>query len=196
MKDIVAIITIIIWPIVPLFWIPIHGLSRVFKRIGIFSYILPPAVWLPLAYLIYINRDFFLHYKIQIPILFQLMGYLLFISGAILQVWTGILLGLLGLIGIPEVTGAKGRLITKGPFSVVRHPTYLSHTLMFSGIFLITEVIAVGVITILDIIVINFLVIPLEEKELIERFGEEYKKYRGRVRDKFLPFRKILGLFG
>lgn len=194
MKDLLAIITIIVWPIVPLFWIPIHGLSKIFKRIGIFSYIMPIIVWPPLAYFIYINKNFFLQYKIQIPVVFQFIGYLFFLLGGSLQIWTGILLGLWGLMGLPEITQIRGRLITKGPYSIVRHPTYLSHTLMFSGIFLITEVLTVGIITILDIIVINFIVIPLEEKELIERFGEEYKIYRNQVKDKFLPFKKIFSL--
>ncbi len=27
MKEIIAIITIMVWPVVPLFWIPVHGLS-------------------------------------------------------------------------------------------------------------------------------------------------------------------------
>lgn len=194
MKDLLAIITIIVWPIVPLFWIPIHGLSKIFKRIGIFSYIMPILVWPPLAYFIYINKNFFLQYKIQIPVVFQFIGYLFFLLGGALQIWTGILLGLWGLMGLPEVTQVRGRLITKGPFNIVRHPTYLSHTLMFSGIFLITEVLFVGIITILDIIVINFIVIPLEEKELIERFAEEYKIYRSKVKDKFLPFKKVFSL--
>ncbi|MDO9289738.1 MAG: hypothetical protein Q7T83_13225 [Thermodesulfovibrionales bacterium] len=32
MNDLIALITIIIWPVVPLFWIPVHGLS---KRFGV-----------------------------------------------------------------------------------------------------------------------------------------------------------------
>ncbi len=52
------------------------------------------------------------------------------------------------------------------PFSIVRHPTYLAHTLMFSGIFLLTEIVATGVITLLDFVIINAIIIPVEEKEL------------------------------
>jgi protein-S-isoprenylcysteine O-methyltransferase Ste14 len=52
---------------------------------------------------------------------------------------------------------------------------------MYAGVFLITGVAAVAAITLLDIIVVNALVIPLEDRELIERFGEEYRAYRKRV---------------
>jgi len=76
---------------------------------------------------------------------------------------------------------AESRIITSGPFSVIRHPTYLSHTIMYAGVFLITGVITNGIITLLDIIIINTVVIPLEDRELVERFGEKYRKYQKRV---------------
>lgn len=192
MKDLLAIVTIMIWPLVPLFWIPVHCLSKVFKRLGVFTYIMPMVTWPPIAYIIYLNRDLLLQFKIQLPLFIHLFGFVLLIFGGILQIWTGLLLGILGLMGLPEVTKkVQGRLITEGPFSIVRHPTYLAHTLMFSGVFFITEVLAVGVITILDILIINFLVIPLEEKELKERFGEQYRDYMKRVRSRFLPLKKF-----
>jgi protein-S-isoprenylcysteine O-methyltransferase Ste14 len=192
MKDILAIVTIMIWPVVPLFWIPVHCLSKVFKRLGVFTYIMPMVTWPPIAYIIYLNRDLLLQFKIQMPFIVHLIGFVLLILGGILQIWTGLLLGILGLMGLPEVSKkVEGRLITEGPFSIVRHPTYLAHTLMFSGVFFITEVLAVGVITILDMLIINFLVIPLEEKELIERFGEQYRDYMKRVRSRFLPLKKF-----
>jgi protein-S-isoprenylcysteine O-methyltransferase Ste14 len=192
MKDLLAIVTIMLWPVVPLFWIPVHGLSKIFKRLGIFTYILPLVTWPPIAYIIYLNRDFLLHFKIQIPLIVHLIGFVLLIFGGILQIWTGLLLGLWGLMGLPEVSKkVQGRLITEGPFSIVRHPTYLAHTLMFSGVFFITGILAVGVITILDILIISFIVIPLEEKELIERFGEQYRDYMKKVRSRFLPLKNI-----
>jgi protein-S-isoprenylcysteine O-methyltransferase Ste14 len=192
MKDLLAIITIIIWPVVPLFWIPVHGLSKIFKRLGICTYIMPAVIWPPLAYAIYLNKDFFLRFKVSIPFILQIFGFLLFLTGGILQLWTGFLLGLWGLMGLPEVSkGFRGRLITNGPFSIVRHPTYLAHTLMFLGIFLITEVLAVGIITLLDVVVINLIVIPLEERELLDRFGKEYKEYTEKVRDRFFPLKYL-----
>lgn len=185
--DLLALITIIVWPVVPLFWIPVHGLSKVFKRLGLLTYIMPVITWLPLAYLIYLNRASLLQFKIEFPIALNIVGILLLIIGTLLHVWTGLLLGLWGLIGLPEIsTKIRGRLVTEGPFSVVRHPTYLAHTLMFSGIFFITEVIAVGIITLLDFIIVNILIIPLEEKELSIRFGEDYEVYKRNI-PRFFP---------
>jgi protein-S-isoprenylcysteine O-methyltransferase Ste14 len=52
---------------------------------------------------------------------------------------------------------------------------------MILGIYLYTKVIAVGIVALLDFIVINTAVIPLEDKELLRRFGDEYNQYKKKV---------------
>ena len=147
MSDFVALITIIIWPVVPLFWIPVHGLSKIFKKLGLLTYTMPLTTWLPLAYFIYSQRDFLLQFKTGFPMTINIIGIVLLITGTLLHIWTGKLLGFWGLLGLSEISAkVRSRLVTEGAFSVVRHPTYLAHTLMFIGIFLMTEVIAVGII--------------------------------------------------
>jgi protein-S-isoprenylcysteine O-methyltransferase Ste14 len=187
--DLLALLTLIVWPVVPLFWIPVHSFPAVFRKLGLFTYIMPVMIWLPLAYFVCIHRAFLLHSKIHLSAVLSGVGLSLVVAGTTLQIWTGQLLSLRGLIGLPEITKkAEGRVVTEGAFSVVRHPTYLSHTLMFAGVFLLTGVAVVGIITVLDIVIINTVVIPLEEKELVSRFGEEYEEYRARV-PRFFPFR-------
>ncbi len=189
MREALALITIIIWPVVPLFWIPVHGLSRIFRRLGLLTYIMPLVTWLPLAYLLYQERGLLLRCQLDLPLGVNIIGLILLTAGTVLHLWTGKLLGLWGLIGLPEVSRrTDGRLVDSGPFSVVRHPTYLAHTMMFTGVFLMTGVVAVAIITALDFIVINLLIIPLEEQELEERFGEEYGQYRESVRSRFFPW--------
>jgi protein-S-isoprenylcysteine O-methyltransferase Ste14 len=182
MPDFLALMTIIFWPVIPLFWIPVHGFSKILKRLGLITYLLPLVTWLPLAYLIYSIKNFLLQFKIELPFILSISGTPLLVLGILLHIWTGKLLGLWGLIGLPEVyTRIKGKLVTEGPFSVVRHPTYFAHTLIFSGVFLITGIVSIGIITIIDIFLIHIFIIPLEEKELLNRFGEEYRLYRKRV---------------
>lgn len=191
MTDLIALLTIIVWPAIPLFWVPVHGLSRFFKRIGGLTYIMPALIWPPLAYFIYLNRAFLLHYRIDLHPFISIAGIAILTGGTMLQIWAGRLLSLLGLMGLPEVSlKAKGRLVTGGPFSFVRHPTYLAHTLMFGGAFLLSGVMAVGVVALLDFLVINAVIIPLEEKELLIRFGEEFVQYKKRVPRYFPGWRK------
>jgi protein-S-isoprenylcysteine O-methyltransferase Ste14 len=116
------------------------------------------------------------------------IGMVLLVIGTFLHMWTAKLLGV-GIIGVPEIfIKIKENTVTEGPFSLVRHPTYLSHTLIFSGAFLITGVFAVGMLTILDFLIINSIVIPLEEKELLFRFSGEYVQYKKKVPSRFFPW--------
>ncbi len=190
--DYLAIATLMFWPAIPLFWTPVHFAPGFFKKLGLFTYIMPLFTWLPVAYLIFQNRAFLISYKIDLPTIASIIGILLLILGSLLHIWTIKLLGLLGIIGVPEVfSRIKENIVAVGPFSIVRHPTYLAHTLMFSGIFLITGVTALGILTVLDLIVINTIIIPLEERELLQRFGEEYLQYKKKVPSRFFPWVRI-----
>ncbi len=189
MTDLLALMTLILWPVVPLFWIPVHFATIFFKKVGLLFYIVPLITWLPLTYFIYKNRVFLLQYKIELPVALNIFGMLFLTFGTMLHIWTARLLGILGIIGVPEISAKiKENLMTEGPFSIVRHPTYLAHTLIFSGVFLITEVTSVGIITLLDFIIINTIIIPLEEKELLSRFGEDYEFYKKKVPSRFFPW--------
>ncbi|MBI5101857.1 MAG: isoprenylcysteine carboxylmethyltransferase family protein [Nitrospirae bacterium] len=190
MPDFIALIIIAVWPVIPLFWIPVHGFPRVFRRLGLFSYVVPAVLWLPLAYVIFKNRHDILSDKFQLPALIRACGAVLFLLGAALQVWTARLLSLRGIMGMPEISDKiEGRFVTSGPFKVVRHPTYLSHTMMFLGLFLTTGLHAMGVVTVLDLLLISVIVIPLEDRELSARFGREYDEYKRNVSG-FLPVKR------
>lgn len=156
-----------------------------------FTYILPLITWFPVALYMFEMREFLLSYHLTLPVVVQLAGALLFTLGGCLQIWTLVLLTLPGIIGIPEVTrDVPGRLVTTGPFAMIRHPTYLSHTLMLLGLCLWTCVAALGVVTIFDALIVNSAVIPLEERELSERFGKEYEEYCRKVPSRFLPLHR------
>ena len=77
-------------------------------------------------------------------------------------------------------------LIKSGPFSVVRHPSYWAHTAIITGIFLITGTIAVAIIAVIDLVITYFITTSLEDRELVERFGNQYKEYQKEV-PKFFP---------
>ncbi len=188
MNDLLAIMTIMFWLVIPLFWIPVHFFSVSYKRIGLKAYLLPIFTWLPLCFLIYENRDLLLLCKIAIPFLLSFTGWALIMVGTALHIWTVRLLGIWGIIGMPEVLGTvQMNLVTAGPFSEVRHPTYLAHTLLFLGVFLVSGIVFVGIATIVDFLTVTALIIPLEEKELSKRFGTEFDIYKEKVPYRFIP---------
>jgi len=189
MLDLLALATIMAWPVIPLFWIPVHFATNLFRKFGLVSYAVPLITWLPLAYIIYRNRGSLLHAKIDMPEVLNIVGIPLIIFGTLLHIWTARLLGIWGIIGVPEISyRVEEKLVAEGPISIVRQPTYLAHTLIFSGVFLITESVTVGIIAALDVIVVNTIIIPLEEEELSKRFGEDYISYKKKVPSKFFPW--------
>lgn len=188
MTDLIALITVMVWPVIPLFWIPVHFATNTFRKLGLLTYVMPYLTWIPLAYFSYKHRAFLLQSKVNLPHIFNIIGIPLLICGTALHIWTARLLGLWSIIGVPEISASvKKKLVMEGPFSVVRHPTYLAHTLMFLGVFLVTESAVVGIITMLDFVVVNAVIIPLEEKELLKRFGDDYATYMKNVAARFFP---------
>jgi protein-S-isoprenylcysteine O-methyltransferase Ste14 len=168
--DALAFLVVILWPIIPLWWIPVHGANKLVKKLGFAIYPIIFVVWFFIAYLIYSNRVFLLEFHIDFSIIIRISGILFVFAGTLLQLWTLKVLTARVITGVPELrNGAETQLVTTGPFSRVRHPTYLSHTLFFTGIFLSTGIVATGFVILV--------IIPMEENELLRRFGDEYRYY-------------------
>lgn len=82
--------------------------------------------------------------------------------------------------GVPEVSGKKIELIQSGPFKLVRHPRYLMVGIGVLGWCLMANyagVYAVGLASLAGL----FLVVRLEERDLVARFGHAYLDYAKRV---------------
>jgi protein-S-isoprenylcysteine O-methyltransferase Ste14 len=171
-----------LWPVIPLFWIPVHYATPFFKKIGRLSYLPAALLMVPLGYMIFINRELIVAQRISLPFLMSAAGLTVLTAGLLLQIWTARLMTLPVIIGVPEIAAQNvSRLVDKGPFSVIRHPTYLSHVMIFLGAFLFTGSLAVGLLTILDFLIVSLVIIPLEEKELLRRFGPGYAAYMKKV---------------
>src|SRR3989304_3784959 len=93
MIDLLALITIILWPVIPLFWIPVHSLSRIFKRLGLLTYAIPLISWLPFAYFIYSGRTFILPFKIELPFILNISGIPLLMLSSLLPLRSGAVCG-------------------------------------------------------------------------------------------------------
>lgn len=185
--DIIALLITMFWPIIPLWWIPVHGANKIVKSIGFFIYPIVGVLWIFIAYAIYVNKTFLLEYRIDFFILMKIGGILCASAGILLQLWTLKVLSLGTITGVPEIfSGAKATLTVHGPFHHVRHPTYISHTLFFLGIFLATGILITGLIVLIDLLIISLIIIPLEEGELLRRFGDEYRSYMSHV-PRYIP---------
>ena len=91
------------------------------------------------------------------------------------------------LIGIPELSprAAGGTLVTEGIYSHIRHPRYLQVMLRLAGFALFANYLALYALLALCLPLI-YLIVLFEERELRQRFGEEYERYCHHV-PRFLP---------
>jgi protein-S-isoprenylcysteine O-methyltransferase Ste14 len=87
------------------------------------------------------------------------------------------------MVGIPELspTGQrKGKLLQDGIYRVVRHPRYLSAGLGVIANALFIDYLGIYVL-IFVLFPLGFLMLVFEERELLDRFGEEYRQYQREV---------------
>lgn len=120
----------------------------------------------------------------------QIIGLIIFAIGAFIYNSTLIIAGKY-LRPAPSGTLCDHVLIKKGPFSIIRHPLYISYFLIAVGLSLIlfnylpmvsTLFIAIGI----------YPAAKAEEKVLVKQLGEEYINYQKRVA-MFVPdLRKLM----
>ncbi len=166
------------WPVIPLFWIPahlFHGFLR--RRVGRAIYVITGIAWLPCLWVVLQYGDSLLECRLSLPAWISVPGWIIFLAGLLLQSWTAWVMGSV-IIGIPEITDSmESRHVTAPPFNWCRHPTYLSHSMIFGGAAFMTGYYVLFVIAALDFLITCFIIIPFEEKELVERLGPAYRKY-------------------
>ena|SRR5437016_14580466 len=73
-------------------------------------------------------------------------------------------------------------LVTEGPFKFTRNPLYLSLTLFYAGVATLVNALWAMLLLPIVLFVVNREVIEREERYLERKFGEQYMKYKGRVR--------------
>lgn len=109
-------------------------------------------------------------------ILAETVGWPLFIAGATLRFWATLYVG-----------GRKREMVVSdGPYSVCRNPLYIGSLLLAlsAGLFVQSVTFAAGVgLTALGYMLVT---VPVEERFLSERLGEEYQAYCRRV-PRYLP---------
>jgi protein-S-isoprenylcysteine O-methyltransferase Ste14 len=79
------------------------------------------------------------------------------------------------------LTKSHHELVTSGPYRWIRHPLYTTGIALFLAIGLIAAswfILLFGLITVASI---QIVVIPIEERELLTKFGQEYRHYMQRT---------------
>ena len=100
----------------------------------------------------------------------------------------GVIVGFLGDRALSEAETNRSpyapttRLVTEGPYRFTRNPLYLSVTLLYAGISILANALWASLLLPFVLIIMTYGVIEREERYLERKFGEEYVRYKARVR--------------
>ncbi len=120
---------------------------------------------------------------LSLPDALRWSGLLLLLLDGGLLIWTFVTLG--RNLTDTVVTRQEHSLVTTGPYRYIQHPFYLAFAVAVGSTTLLTAnwfFLLAGAVPFLFILAR----LPIEERKLLERFGEPYAEYRART-DAFWP---------
>ena len=139
----------------------------------------PPLIYLgPLVFGLLLNRRFpitFLPCRVA-----RSLGWTLLSGGVLLIGWFEWAMRRAGTSANPYKP--VSHMVTEGPFRYTRNPAYLSMTMIYTGIVGLANALWAIVLLPIALLVIQRGVIEREERYLERKFGEEYLRYKARVR--------------
>jgi protein-S-isoprenylcysteine O-methyltransferase Ste14 len=173
-----GLVLILIMPVVITFWVVIHGGSKQWrKRSPEMAYSFAGFFILVVILLAWSYRISLLGADLGFNLLLFVMGTLIYIASFVLWKPVKKHLDFKTFAGVPEVTDQKIELIQDGPFAIVRHPRYLMVAIGVAGWCLMSNYAGAYLIGLLSIAGL-FLIVWLEERDLVMRFGDEYRAYQ------------------
>jgi protein-S-isoprenylcysteine O-methyltransferase Ste14 len=139
----------------------------------------PPLIYLgPLILGLGLNR------RLRIPLLpykaSRVLGWPLLVGGASLMGWFFFTMRRFDTPIDPREPVAN--LATDGPFRYTRNPAYLSMAMIYAGISSLANALWALLLLPAALLVVHRGVIEREERYLERKFGEEYLRYKARVR--------------
>ncbi len=187
-RYIVALLVIATFPSGLLFWFVVHPFIGFWRRQGPkITYTVVPAMLVAVAAVLVLVRDVWLQTEYGTNYVLVALASVFYLIAAAIELQCRKHLKFRTLVGMPELVPepATGKLLTAGIYGRVRHPRYVSAffgvvaVALFSN-YLATYVIAGAMVPAL------YALTFFEERELRDRFGEEYVAYVRRV-PRFVP---------
>ncbi len=73
-------------------------------------------------------------------------------------------------------------IVTEGPYRFTRNPIYLSLAVLYAGLAVMANALWSLLLLLAVMLIIHYAVILPEERYLEQKFGEEYRSYKAKVR--------------
>jgi len=171
-----------------LYWFVIHPFAGFWRRLGpVKTHMIVAPAMILVGFGIYQFREPLMRVDFGFVPAFAVLAVLSYLFAAFLELKCRRYLKLKILMGGPELAQdpSAGSLLSEGIYSRIRHPRYLSVFFGSLAVALFANYLASWLLMVLLIPVIYLLAI-IEERELLERFGGDYRRYMERV-PRFVP---------
>jgi protein-S-isoprenylcysteine O-methyltransferase Ste14 len=141
---------------------------------GFFLFVVPAAItWAE-------NSFGFAHLRFDSPWI-RGAGIAVFALASVLGLWSGFIMATRG-DGTPLPAACAKKLVLEGPYRYVRNPMALAGIAQGVGVALFLGSPIVLAYAIAGAFVWNNIARPIEERDLVARFGQPYHRYREQVR--------------
>jgi len=189
----IALFLLVAFPAAMSMWFLIHPLAGFWRRRGpTITYVSVVALAGVIGFVLFQLRRPILRVEFGFNWVLTIAAILVYIAGALLERQYRRHLTIATLLGLPEVSENRpSKLLTEGIYSKVRHPRYLGLMCEISATALLVNYLAIYLLVLATIPVV-YLTVWLEERELVERFGEAYERYMNEV-PRFLPRVRLHG---
>jgi len=152
------------------------------KEEGWLAFIMRMVAAVPLFLMILMNiffPEWVVWSKFDLPDWISLISVILALVSVIWLWWVFHTIG--GNISETVLTKESHELVTSGPYRLVRHPLYSGALFFLFSISLIFKDWVIFFYTLAGLVAFRLLVIPAEEEQLLEAFGEDYECYQSQT---------------
>ncbi len=174
-----------------LFWFNKHDPGVLRRRLSLGNALKKDLIFiillggLFLAFFLVVSLDGGRYHWIFVPVWCKLIGYIGFLSGFIIK-FISLKENTFAAIIVKIDEQAKHKVITTGPYAIVRHPMYFGYLLAFFSLPIALGSFF-GLIPIVFMAVLFVLRIVFEEKFLLKNL-EGYSEYAKKVKKRLVPF--------
>jgi len=187
-RYVIAVIALVSMPPGILFWYFVHPFAHHWRKVGpAVTYTAVSVAMILLGVGIYQLREPLLRVDYGFNRWLAWLALAVYLLAVVVEIMCRRHLKLRVLVGLPELAagGSPGVLLTEGIYGRVRHPRYLGITIALLAVALFTNYLATYLLFGICLVLMWGLML-IEEKELRERFGEQYKEYSRQV-PRFIP---------
>jgi protein-S-isoprenylcysteine O-methyltransferase Ste14 len=172
----------VVYSTIPAFWLLIHPQVNYWRSRKRSPYLILLPIWIGLWIAFGLLTSRWRHTAIHTTQWTWIPAILLFSAGLWIYSQSGKHFSRAQLGGLPEVMPNHGeqRLVTSGIRSHIRHPVYLAHLCEMLAWNIGTGLVVLYALTAFAVVT-GAIMIRLEDAELEQRFGKEYRAYREKV---------------